>query len=255
MPNQSPERHARWALIGIAAVIVAVAAAVGVIMAHEVTTPKALVHRASPTTTRTPQVIDGWNVQAENALAARPMPVFAPQAALPHVLTSRTAGPPITLPAALSASASGALAQLKALDGTGLMGGDPDVYAQVYRQLSLPDAPNPRTTGLWSLLTSFRASGDLPDTGPAPNLTVNYQVTEGLIKGTADDGRYAVVCVLGELAVQTETQAVAAGVGDCQAMRWTGSGWRISPGDLAAAAPCAWPGTTESVEAGYRELS
>ena len=48
---------------------------------------------------------------------------------------------------------------------------------------------------------------------------------------------------------------VAYGVGDCQAMRWTAGGqWRISPGPAAAAAPSAWPGSQDAVNAGYRDI-
>jgi hypothetical protein len=104
------------------------------------------------------------------------------------------------------------------------------------------------------VLVNFRAAGGLPDTGPVSTLTVNYEITEGLVKGTTDSGRYAVACVLGDLTVQYQETTVSAGVGDCQAMRWTGTGWRISPGVLAAPAPCAWPGSLDAVEAGYREL-
>jgi hypothetical protein len=181
-------------------------------------------------------------------------------------LTSRTAGPPITLPHATATAgrwipggfpdtAPGALAQLKALDERAVDGGDPDTYARGYRQLSIPGAPEPGSTGLSSVLVSFRASGDLPATGPDADLSVSYQASEGLVKGSADGGRYVVACVLGELTVQYQTQTISAGVGDCQALRWTGTDWRISPGRLAAPATCAWPGSAESVEAGYRELS
>jgi hypothetical protein len=84
---------------------------------------------------------------------------------------------------------------------------------------------------------------------------VTYHVTEGLIKGSLDGGRYAVVCVLGELAAGYEGRTISGGVGDCQAMRWTPDGWRISPGALAARATSAWPGSADAVKAGYRELT
>jgi hypothetical protein len=141
------------------------------------------------------------------------------------------------------------------LDETAMRDGDPDTYSRAYRELSLPGAPDPGSTGLASVLTSFRAAGGLPSTGSAPGLSVTYDITEGLIKGAADDDRYTVVCVLGELSVQDRGETVDAGVGDCQGLRWTTEGWHISPSALAAPAPCAWPGSAESVEAGYRELA
>lgn len=256
------KHRALWTLIGV--VVVALAALiVGLVVRQHPTAS----HPPAPVATRPSPAFPStdWNIAAENALAHRPMLALSPQDAQPHPLTSRTAGPAINLtqpsvtlgrsvPSDFPGSAVGALAQLKELDERAMAGGDPAVYAHDYQQESLAGAPDPRTTGLVSVLTSFRAAGGLPDTGPAPDLSVTYRVLEGLIKGMADNGRYAVVCVLGELTVQDRTQTVAAGVGDCQALRWTGTDWRISPGAMAAAAPCAWPGSAESVDAGYREL-
>jgi hypothetical protein len=134
------------------------------------------------------------------------------------------------------------------------MGGDPEAYDRRYRDLSLTGGPDPDSTGLYSVLTNFRAAGGLPDVGPVVGLAVDYEITEGLVKGTADSGRYTVACVLGTLTVQYQQTTVSAGVGDCQALRWTGADWRISSGALAAPASCAWPGSLDAVHAGYREL-
>lgn len=239
-------RRARLILAGITliAATILVAAVIIVVAQRKLTT-------STPPRTTTPNFATstggGWDASTENALAARPMLALPPEAAQPHALATRNVWPPIT--------PVGALAQLKALDENGLAGGDPAVYAHAYRQMSLPGAPDPNVTGFMALLISFRAHAGLPDTGPAPDLTVSYAITEGQIKGSADNGRYTVACVLGELTVQTQSQTSSIGVGDCQALRWTGTDWRISPGTLAAAAPCAWPGSVESVDAGYRELS
>lgn len=205
------------------------------------------------------------NLSAENALATRPMVALPPQAARPQRMTTRAAGPPIDIPqpdtsvgrwipGGFPNTPEGALAQLRALDEAGMAGGDPAVYARAYRTLSLPDAPRPESTGLYSLLSSMRSSAGIAPKGLIPDLSVHYQVTHGQIKGTTDNGRYAVVCVLGQLSVDYQGQTLTAGVGDCQAMRWTGTAWRISPGALAAPAPSAWPGSEDAVRAGYREL-
>lgn len=267
MARQSAERRARWTLIGIGGCAVMLAVTVALIVAHHTAAPNAAGGNASaPARHTSSPSATGWNVPAESSLANRTMPVFPPEDAQPHQLTSQGAGPPITLPRASTTvdgwildgfpdTASGALAQLKALDESAMVGGDPAIYARAYRLLSLSGAPNPASTGLTSALTSFRAAGGLPETGPVSNLSVSYEVTEGLIKGSTDGGRYIVACVLGDLTVQNGNQSAAAGLGDCQALRWTGTFWRISPGPLAAPAPCAWPGTAESVTAGYRELS
>jgi hypothetical protein len=263
--EQRARRRAGWTLGSVAlAALVVVAVLVVVICAHRTTAPKA--SRSPADVTSAPAGRGAWNAEAEDVLAARPMVVFPPQDAQPQPLTTRTAGSPISLPHPSAVAGhwipdgfpgtpAGALSQLKALDEQGLVGGDPDVYARAYRLLSLPGAPDPGSTGLSSVLTSFRAAGGLPGTGPAAGVLVNYQVSEGLIKGSADGSRYTVVCVLGEFTVRDQTQTISAGVGDCQALRWIGTHWRISSGALAASAPCAWPGSEESVDAGYRELS
>ncbi len=206
-----------------------------------------------------------WNLAAENALATRPMVALPPQAARPQRMTTKAAGPPIDIPEpdttvgrwipdGFPGTPEGALAQLKALDEAGMAGGDPAVYTRAYRSLSLPDAPRPGSTGLYSLLSSMRSSAGIAPRGLIPDLSVHYQVTHGQIKGATDNGRYVVVCVLGQLSVDYQGQTLTAGVGDCQAMRWTGTAWRISPGALAAPAPSAWPGSDDAVRAGYREL-
>lgn len=267
MPQLSVEARARrragLILVGIAAVAGLVAVVATVVVAH------GTGGVSSPPTAGPPPAMPSSEQReaiGEHELAARPMLALPAQAAQPQAMTTQTAGPAIALPAATQtagrwipggfpASAEGAVAQLKALDETGVRGGDPQVYARAYRELSLPGAPDPSSTGLSAVLRSFRAHAGLADTGVVPGLEVTYQVTHGLIKGGTDAGRYVVVCVLGELSVGQWGRTVSAGVGDCQAMRFSGAGWRISPGELAAPAPCAWPGSADAVAAGYRELS
>lgn len=254
-------RRAGLTLLGIVAAVVGLIGALAAIVITQSTDGR----RSAPTTVvpAPPRIEDSGT---ETELAARPMLQLPAQAALPQTMTTQTAGPSITLPqpaqtagrwipSGFPATAEGALAQLKALDENGLRGGDPQVYARAYRELSLPGAPDPDSTGLSAVLRSFRAHAGLTDTGAVPGLGVTYQVTAGLVKGTTDTGRYTVVCVLGELAVDYQGRTISAGVGDCQAMRWTGTVWRISPGALAAPASCAWPGSADAVKAGYRELS
>jgi hypothetical protein len=241
--------------IVISAVVTAgvIATTAVVVLAHHTPRHDTAAPPAMPTPPSTARPM--WDLPAERALADRPMLTLPPLDAQPHALTTRTAGPAITLSARpYPRTPAGAIAQLKMLDEIGMDDGDPATYAQAYRRASLAGAPDPGTTGLSSVLTSFRATAGLTATGPVEGLSVNYDVTEGQVKGVLDGGRYVVACVLGELTVQKEAQVVTVGVGDCQAMRWTATGWRISPGALAAPAPCAWPGSAESVAAGYREL-
>jgi hypothetical protein len=200
------------------------------------------------------------------ALANRPMLTLPPEAALPHELTTATAGPPITVPRpapiadrvisdGFPASAEGALGWLTDFNETALRGGDPTTYLRTYTESALPHAPSPQGSGPLALLTSFRENAGIRPGELKAGLTVTYEVTQGLIKGTADGGRFAVVCTLGQLSFDYQGQATSMGIGDCQALRWTGTAWRIAPGARAAYAACAWPGSIESVRAGYRPLN
>lgn len=260
-------RRAGMTLLGIIATVVAlIGALTAVMIAHHTTGPTSAPATSRGTAPAPPTTGDeDQAVAAQDALATRPMLQLPPQAAQPQVMTTQTA-PAITLPqptltvgrwipGGFPVTAEGALAQLTALNETGMKGGDPQVYARAYRELSLPGAPEPGSTGLSSVLTSFRSHAGLTDTGTVADLGVTYQVTHGLVKGSTEAGRYTVVCVLGQLSVDYQGRTISAGVGDCQAMRWTGTDWRISPGALAAPASSAWPGSADAVKAGYRELS
>lgn len=208
----------------------------------------------------------GWDVTAETALATAPMVQFPESAALPHALTTDTAGPPLALPppgpnrpgvvaGGFPSTAEGAVAQLAALTEVGLSGGDPQGYALAYRSIALPGAPAAETTGAYTGLENTRSRAGLPASGVVPNLVFDFKTTDGLIKGTTDGGRYAVVCVLGELTAGINGQSISGGAADCQAMRYVNGDWRISPGAPATRAPTAWPGTAEAVRAGYRAVS
>lgn len=274
MPADAPPQEARArtrAGLSLAAVLIAafalVGAGVALVISHYATepAPAAPPPAARQSTAATAPAETGGTAE-ENALASRPMVQLPAQAAQPQAMTTATAGPAIAVPKAPAATgrwipggfpgtAEGALAQLKALDETALAAADPQVYGRAFRELAEPGAPDPGSTGLASLLTSLRARAQLPATGSIAGLAASYQVTHGQIKGVASGGRYAVVCVLGQFSVGVDGQLVSVGIGDCQAMRWTGSAWKIASGPLAAPAPSAWPGSADAVKAGYRDLS
>lgn len=249
------------------AALVVVGSVVAVVAAHHITASEG--SPAGPSDERTalsdPTSVGRVGAHEENELATKPMLQLPAQAAQPQTMTTATAGPAIAvpkpaittgrwIPGGFTDTPEGALGQLKALNETALSSADPQVYARAYREAAEPGAPDPRSTGLVSLLTSMRSQARLPATGSIPGLTATYEVTRGQIKGTASGGRYVVACVLGQFSVGYEGQVISAGVGDCQAMRWSGSQWRIAAGALAALAPCAWPGSADAVKAGYREL-
>ncbi len=219
----------------------------------------------SPSPSTPPGGGASWDTTAENAVASTPMVAFSVEAAQPHTLSPRTAGPAIALPPATVRTGAvpqgfprtpeGALAQLKALDETGMQGLDPAAFELAWQELASPGAPASGAVGLVRAARAARSTGGLDATGPVDGLTSAYQVDAGLIKGTADDGNFVVPCVLGELSVITTTSARRVGLGDCQGMRWVQGRWRISPTALPSAASCAWPGTEEAVTAGYRGVS
>ncbi|WIV52843.1 hypothetical protein [Amycolatopsis nalaikhensis] len=241
-----------------------VAAVAVVVVARQATAPPSLPAGASPPAIPSPAPPTA-PVDEATALATRPMLTLPLDAALPHELTTATAGPPITVPRpapiatrwitdGFPATAEGALGWLTDLNETALRGGDPATYLRAYAESALPHAPAAQGSGLYALLTSFRDRAGIRPGEIKPGLTVTYDVTQGLIKGTAEEGRFAVVCTLGQASFDYQGQTTSMGIGDCQALRWTGTAWRIAPGARAAYAPCAWPGSIESVKAGYRPL-
>lgn len=271
--DRRSRRRTRMTVLGLAFLaLIAFGAALALVIAHSVTTPQPTEqgNPLAPTSTGfatlepVPTPEPGWDVLAQQRLALRPMLRLPPEVAQPRPL-SKQAGPELRIPEPLNtsgswipggfpATAEGALAQLKAADETGVRGGDPAIYDRAYGEIALPGAPAVDRAGLHTLLTSFRTRSGIAPGEMKPGLTVTYDVTHGLIKGTTDEGRYTVVCVLGVLTFDYKGQSLAMGVGDCQAMRWTGTAWRISSGNQAALASSAWPGSLESVQAGYRSL-
>jgi hypothetical protein len=204
------------------------------------------------------------------------MPYLPDAAAFPQTLAMTPGRPTLRLPTPRAQAAGpagwiaggfpgtpeGAIAQLAAMTAAGMRGGDPEVYQRAYLQLAAPGAPAPSAAKLTWFLTNMRSTAHVNPTGPVAELAVSWTPTHGLVKGVLDDGRYAVVCVLGELATSYQQRPLtSAGVGDCQAMRYlddpasaTGGSWRISPGAPAATSPDAWPGSQDSVNVGFRAI-
>ncbi|GEL24494.1 hypothetical protein PSU4_34480 [Pseudonocardia sulfidoxydans NBRC 16205] len=196
-----------------------------------------------------------WDLAAETALATRAMPRLPDSAAQPHTLSTRTPAGAITLPTGpFPATPEGALAQLTELTRLGLQGADPRAYELAYDAIAEPGAPQVESTVLHRGLVRIRAAAGLPRTGAAPELAMRFTPMAGLVKGTADGGRYVVACVLGQVDVVANGIPISSGGADCQAMRRIGDTWRISPGAQAAAATVAWPGTDEALDAGYLPL-
>jgi hypothetical protein len=182
---------------------------------------------------------------------------FPAQAAEPTVLSTDSAGPALVLPAfviPVPATPEGAVATLIDSDEHALTGLDPAIIAESYRLLALPGAPPVTGSTPYDTSLNLRMRQQIAARGPISGLSASYRVSQAQIKGTAEDGMFAVVCVLGELSVTWQAVTVSLGLGDCQAMRMTADGWRISAGPRAAPAPNAWPGSAAAVRAGYREV-
>lgn len=208
----------------------------------------------------------GSGPEAEAALARRPMLDIPAQAAMPHTLSTRTAGPPITLPepsqvvgslvaTGFPDSEEGAIAQVIELARVGFFGADPQVWARAYNSMAEPGAAVAEQTPAARNLVGLRRTADMRETGPLPSgLTITWTPTSAIVKGSTDDGTYTVVCVLGELVAEDKGRVVNAGWGTCLPMRRGDDQWRIASGPAAADAPAAWPGSDEAVAAGYRDI-
>ena len=155
---------------------------------------------------------------AETELAVRPMLQLPESAALPHALTDDVAGPPIAVPeptvtvgvlvpGGFPATAEGAIGQLIELTQVGLEGGDPAGYAQAYQSIAALGAPLAQDSRLYRDLVRTRSRAGLPPDGAVPGLTFTWTPRSALVKGSADGGRYVVVCVLGELAAGANGRA------------------------------------------------
>lgn len=261
MAPPAPKRQrAGAALTLIGLVLVVLAAAFVALAVVTQRPPPAEPPRPAPAPPPAPPVVDpGWDLIAQQRLAAAPMLALPASAVQPQPLSIEP-GMRITLPAPdvsgeYDATPMGAVATLADLATAGLTDADPAGYATVYRQRALPGAPAPETAGLHRMLTAFRSSAGLAATGPLPELTGSLEITHAQVKGSTDGGRYVVACVLGTFTAESHGHALQRGIGDCQALRWSGHNWRISPGPLPAPAPSAWPGSQSSLQAGYREVT
>lgn len=208
----------------------------------------------------------GSGPQAEAELAARPM-LQVPLAAIqPHALSTRTAGPPIVLPAPQQFVATlvptgfpdtpeGAVAQLVELMKAGLSGGDPQVWAQIYNSLAEPGAQPADRTTTSNDLADLRHGAHLRPTGPSSSgLRMSWTPTSAMVKGSTADGTYVVACALGEFVADNNGRVVSFGWGDCLPMRRVGDQWKVASGPTAAIAPSAWPASDEAVAAGWRDI-
>jgi len=199
--------------------------------------------------------------QAEDALAAKPMVQLLPAAAQPQPLVEATAGPPIVLPKAtvhnelvptgFPRTPQGAVAQLAEIDQAALQNLNRAQVQLVYKWAAMPGAVPQQA---WTMSTGVNAAlkgAGLTDS--TAGLHLSYTVTGAQVKGTLGGGNFVVACVLGEVDVNYRN-STRVGVGDCQRMVWSAGRWRIGPGPQPAWAPSAWPGSADSVRAGWQAV-
>jgi hypothetical protein len=199
---------------------------------------------------------------AQDAIAAEPMPTVPESASRPAPVSDRDPGPSIVLPPATVTGPAGvptgfphtpegAMAQLAAIDQTALQSGSLSGARAVIAAWALPGGP---TTTSWSgvramrtLLNATGLSG-----GGSSQLAVVLTPLMGQVKGSVGPD-FVVPCVAFELDV-TLQQTARGATADCQRMVWHGDRWMIGPGDEPATPPSVWPDTDLAIDVGYRDL-
>lgn len=196
----------------------------------------------------------------EDSLAARPMKVLSQQAFQPHALAVRvppviavplsTLTGPAGVPSGFPHTASGALAQMAAIDQTALQSKQLRAAREVLTAWVLPGGPSPES---WSRVLDLRdAMGPSLSDGSAASWALTFTPIMGQIKGQVG-ADFVVPCVDYELD-GTVTSTARVGVGLCARMVWHAGRWMIGPGAEPYPAPSAWPDTDDAIDAGYADL-
>ena len=228
-------------------------------------------HPSSATASSETRASDGRKTVTDprDALAARPMPSVADDAAHPGPVSIATPGPAIALPPPAGTgpagvatgfphTPAGALAQLAAIDQSALQSGSLADARAVITDWAQPGGP---TATSWSLIaglvTLFDETG--LSGGGSPQLAIVLTPVMGLIKGSVGTD-YVVACADFELDI-TLTQTARGAVADCQRMVWTrpssaasAGRWMIGPGAEPATPPSVWPDTDTAIAVGYHDL-
>lgn len=167
-------------------------------------------------------------------------------------LPAATATGPGGVPSGFPRTPEGAVAQLAALDQAVLEGMSIPEAIATARVWIAPGGPSPEdwsvVRGLEALLTTAQQ--------PAQGSALQLELTAAMAKFETDPtdlqaGDSVVACVdfvLALLGVATEQIAAA----DCQRMTWIDGRWVIAAGPEEPSPASVWPGTPESLAAGWR---
>jgi hypothetical protein len=204
----------------------------------------------------------GAAADAQDVLAARPMPAVPESASHPAPVSDRDPGPPILLSAATLTgpagvptgfphTSEGAMAQLAAIDQTALQSGWLSGARAVIAAWASPGGP---TATSWSGVRAMRALLNATGLsgGGSPQLAIVLTPLMGHIKGSVGPD-FVIPCVDFELDV-TLQQTARGATADCQRMIWHLDRWMIGPGDEPAQPPSVWPDTDLAISVGYRDL-
>jgi len=175
------------------------------------------------------------------APAATPAPTISVPAA--------TRGGPAQVPTGFPHTPQGALGQLAEIETTILEAMSIAVANQVYDAWALPGGPGAST---WELTRDVAAFLRAAEQGPEKEATTTGVAVPAaaLVKGV-DGPDWTVSCVLLKVRATIATDAQI-GYGYCARLQWSHGRWMIAPGTPPAKAPSTWPGTHNSLDAGWR---
>lgn len=183
---------------------------------------------------------------ADGFRGGTPAPAPAPTMTVPVATTSG----PAQVPAGFPRTPEGAVAQLAGIDVTVLAGMSIAQTHQVHQEWTAPGAAPAQDWVMTTNVQSFLSSARQPGQAKEPHVTVRAIPVAGQVKGV-DGTDWVLACVLLDVQAVIDTHARIA-YGHCEAMQWKDDRWVMTGGPPPAPAPSTWPGTQESIDAGWR---
>lgn len=205
---------------------------------------------------------------AEDRLANQPLLSAPPEAAQPGrraLSLEQVATIELPLPmtvgeagvaSGFAKTPQGALAQLASIDAAALQSTSISGAQDVIAGWAAPGGPTIENwSGVRAVATFLQAAGRPAD--GSDRLMLSVEPAMGFIKGQTSNG-VVVPCIDFIVTATTPEVTQQVATSDCQRMAWveeSGEGrWVIAPGSEPAPAPSVWPGTQDSIDAGYQWL-